>query len=1085
MNRKLLPLLLALLPGSSFAQCLPSGSQGILDVNNARVRMNNTMSSWWNGSTMRVYEIPAGSGIHSASLQSMMLGGVDQSGQLRFAGVTYNQTGHDFYSGPLNAQGETDPFTCAKHDRIFKLNRWEVNEFRHRYGQPGYVIPPDILEWPATGNPNTDADAGAPFIDVNGDGIYDPAQGDYPAFAFDGPTDTDFHLLGDQCLWWVVNDAGNIHTESGGNAMGVEIHCMAYAFATCDALNDQTFYRYTFTNRSAHTYSDTYLGLHIVPAIGFFLDDLTGCDVMRGLGYAYNGPGVDGTGGAMQYGPHPPAFGIDFLRGPLADENDGVDNNRNGIIDEPGEYFIMSKFVVQLDWDGATQFIGSASNLYNAIRGHRQDGTAFCYGGTGFPNTGCNGVPADFFFPGDSDPLGYGTGGESQDAWVDGEPASPPGDRRFYTSMGPFTMEPGEVNQMHLAAVWARDTVNDDRSLGKLLAADDMVQEAFDSHFDALECCPPQTDFAHKRLDDLYVTFTPMTEGGSYLWDFGDGNLHSGPFPAHTYASHGSYEVCLTVGNACGSVQRCHQVDVLPPALTVRLKRIEGQGNMARVLDFAPQMHDSLFVTDGVNRIYRPTYQFHRGPVRVEVLDPSLLPPGEMVIALNGVDDADGWELYAIGGTDTVHSQSTIAIGDEQLIPQWGLLVQVRQARPYQAEPCDFVLEGTVDDGGSPWLTWIQDTDLPHYSNWIRSGVVNELFSQAGWWDYGDPLECFEQVVNGTWGPYRLTAHEPNRFTPSWDLFKAMNNLDHLASVNIIITSDQSRWTRCPVLETGHVQALNIGQVRRFDLRGSPSVNKNGQPDGSGTSGMGWFPGYAVNLETGERLNMAFGENSAFLINGGGDMVWNPDSISDFGPDIPVMGAGHFIYVFGHNGDDPNNDMPLYDEGAFAFARLSSNDYVPGNAEKRRVFKDAMWVAVPLLRQGHTWLESEVTVRLRVRKPFRAYETLTNVVNDTLPMYSFATSNLSTSVEEPAMVPAKTEVRLWPNPASDMFRVEMVGDAIRRVLVYDTSGRLMSEHVNAEARAVMELPTSSLLPGIYFVAVFGEKGASVKRLVVR
>ena len=32
------------------------------------------------------------------------------------------------------------------------------------------------------------------------------------------------------------------------------------------------------------------------------------------------------------------------------------------------------------------------------------------------------------------------------------------------------------------------------------------------------------------------------------------------------------------------------------------------------------------------------------------------------------------------------------------------------------------------------------------------------------------------------------------------------------------------------------------------------SVDKDGNPDGTGT-GMGWFPGYAVNLETGERLN--------------------------------------------------------------------------------------------------------------------------------------------------------------------------------------------------------------------------------------
>jgi hypothetical protein len=33
------------------------------------------------------------------------------------------------------------------------------------------------------------------------------------------------------------------------------------------------------------------------------------------------------------------------------------------------------------------------------------------------------------------------------------------------------------------------------------------------------------------------------------LWDFGDGNTSTDPFPTHTYAQPGNYIVCLTVGS--------------------------------------------------------------------------------------------------------------------------------------------------------------------------------------------------------------------------------------------------------------------------------------------------------------------------------------------------------------------------------------------------------------------------------------------------------------------------------------------------------------------------------------------------------
>lgn len=57
-----------------------------------------------------------------------------------------------------------------------------------------------------------------------------------------------------------------------------------------------------------------------------------------------------------------------------------------------------------------------------------------------------------------------------------------------------------------------------------------------------------------------------------------------------------------------------------------------------------------------------------------------------------------------------------------------------------------------------------------------------------------------------------------------------------------------------------------IGNARNFDLRQSPSVSKDDKdgdgladPDGDGV-GMGWFPGYVIDVESGKRLNVFLGK---------------------------------------------------------------------------------------------------------------------------------------------------------------------------------------------------------------------------------
>ncbi|MCB0395956.1 MAG: T9SS C-terminal target domain-containing protein, partial [Flavobacteriales bacterium] len=269
---------------TSSADCDPPTAQTDLDVNNVRTRLMNGGDMWWDLNVER-YEIPKNSNKHSMFAGSLWIGGFDSGKQLKVAAQTYRQNGTDFWPGPLSANGSTDQATCKEWDTHFKINRSVVEQFVEDYNNsPGTSIPDVIANWPAHGNTANGEDYYmAPFTDVDGNGSYDPSAGDYPGFDIDGTQGCDAGLFGDQAIWWVFNDRGNIHTETGAEPIGLEIHAQAFGFATNDEINNMTFYRYKIINRSSFRLDSTYFGQWADPDLGNRLDDYVGCDVGRGL----------------------------------------------------------------------------------------------------------------------------------------------------------------------------------------------------------------------------------------------------------------------------------------------------------------------------------------------------------------------------------------------------------------------------------------------------------------------------------------------------------------------------------------------------------------------------------------------------------------------------------------------------------------------------------------------------------------------------------------------------------------------------------------------------------------------------------
>jgi hypothetical protein len=291
-----------------------------LSINNIKAGVNSQGAMFWDFMNGK-FEVPKGSGAVTIYANTLWIGGIDASANLRIAAQTYRQTGNDFWPGPLDSSGSTDSTTMAGYNKLWKLKQCDITAYTSwiNGGMPG-PSPVDsitlntIVTWPAFG---PDGGPLAPFADMNTNGTYDPSAGDYPL------------IKGDQAIFFVFNDKGDVHTESGGLALGLEIQCMAYAYSCPDdsSLYNTIFTNYKVINKSSSRIDSTYIGNWTDFDIGAPLDDFIGCDVSRSAYYGYNGDSADDSppAGQVAYGLDPPAQAVVFLAGPYSDPN-GLDD---------------------------------------------------------------------------------------------------------------------------------------------------------------------------------------------------------------------------------------------------------------------------------------------------------------------------------------------------------------------------------------------------------------------------------------------------------------------------------------------------------------------------------------------------------------------------------------------------------------------------------------------------------------------------------------------------------------------------------------------------------------------------------------
>ena len=433
-----------------------------LDINNINAGVNANgylFNMYEDGSYRTQFSVPNGSRKSTIFCQSTWIGGMN-NGELHLAGERYKQVGSDYWAGPVSDIYDTQ--YDIKWRRLWKLSKDEIWYHISHWADPGYVPIDNIATWPGNGNTaNGQLEQIAPFYDNDLDGVYDPDNGDYPV------------IRGDQAVFFIFNDARDVHTETQGESLGLEVHAMLYAFDDPEdsLLFNTVFGHFDYINTSEYNYDSVFIGLFTDFDLGYAWDDYVQCDVQRGSFFCYNGVEIDGSGQPEAYGEHPPVQAVTILAGPYLDPNGiddpdgGCDVSLNGInfgdavVDN--ERMGLRKFVYFNNSAGVQGDPSVASEYYKYLKGYWKDNTQMLYGGNGHFSSGAVGPECDFMFPNDSDTCNFGTGGIppnlGAEYWTEESAQNNPDDRRGLGSMGPFTFTSGMVQEIDIAYVFARD----------------------------------------------------------------------------------------------------------------------------------------------------------------------------------------------------------------------------------------------------------------------------------------------------------------------------------------------------------------------------------------------------------------------------------------------------------------------------------------------------------------------------------------------------------------------------------------------------------------------------------------------------
>jgi hypothetical protein len=388
------------------------------------------------------FEWPKGGGTgKTAAFEDGLVWACWQNGTLKANGSNYR---HGLQAGKILPNGSADDPSLPKY-RVYRVRPdigpatlWDAamkqkiqsqeGDLTHRFQSVAdsaiYVqYIKDWNEWPASD--------GAPYSDVNGNGVYDPSV-DIPGVPG-----------ADQTLWHVSNDldVNRAFSVGGATPIGIEVQRTIWGYNRPGVLGNTIFTKYRLVNKSGIRLDSMYVGQWADPDLGGVytgtISDAPACDTTLNLGYVYSGREVYGG-----WGFPPPAFGYLLAQGPIvpgSPTDSAITSSgwRKGYRNLPMTSFLFFSCGSATYVDASAGRPQATTELYNGLRGFAtRTGTPFTD-----PSTG---KVTKYLASGDP---------------ITGKGWLAPGDEcTLMLSSGPFTLAVGDTQEVVVAATIAMGT---------------------------------------------------------------------------------------------------------------------------------------------------------------------------------------------------------------------------------------------------------------------------------------------------------------------------------------------------------------------------------------------------------------------------------------------------------------------------------------------------------------------------------------------------------------------------------------------------------------------------------------------------